>query len=536
MALRRQLPRQSLSPTANLLRNSRLFSLPDPLPRPTVSADVFGSGATKTSNTATLPYPTHQAIATTHSSLARGDWGLKRPLPSRSHLVQSSNPVVRIRQLDTIEHITDFESASDHVRTREKFTELSTPMLQGATGNMDPTALKPSSAFEEAVDITSYEEAGALSEAEKSFELLKQNTVAHGRKKDEFTPTPHPNLGAVQRAAPGKIRWKHEGPWIPGMGDSEFNFFISKQLSERKREFEKYLVQWVKDKLYTQREVNFGRTADLDADADIANAQLEAKKKEFSQFTQAEIEDGIRALRHQCAADPLNSDLVQKLIMPFLRLPPMTVKPAQYAESAESTYKGKKFQDGSTPISTHPSAGLSYLRTKSYMANHPILGPQRHVAPVTARVIQPRQTGNNVRETHARLGVAGFVADDEYRDGNNARFNTRTRSELSGVQFLDIDTPGGHKLEVEPEFATVAVDGRVHIRVLRRSGEEVKVKRGELRDSVPMLESAGQEQRVDLKSLGIGKSGVEALDMMQDAKTEAFFKNLEREEEKIKVR
>ena len=91
MALRRQ----SLSPTANLLRNSRLFSLPNPLPRPVVGETV-GAGITKASDSATLPYPTHQAIVTTRSSLARGDWGLKRNLPARARVLQSSDPVLRI--------------------------------------------------------------------------------------------------------------------------------------------------------------------------------------------------------------------------------------------------------------------------------------------------------------------------------------------------------------------------------------------------------------------------------------------------------
>src|SRR5437763_7224493 len=49
MALRRQ----NLSPTANLLRNSRLFSLPNPLPRPPVS-ETYGAGVQKASDTATL--------------------------------------------------------------------------------------------------------------------------------------------------------------------------------------------------------------------------------------------------------------------------------------------------------------------------------------------------------------------------------------------------------------------------------------------------------------------------------------------------
>src|SRR5947207_14955187 len=68
------------------------------------------------------------AIETPRSSVARGDWGLKRPLPSKSTTTSSSSPVVRVNNLDTFEHITDFESAADHTVTLEKWQELSFPI------------------------------------------------------------------------------------------------------------------------------------------------------------------------------------------------------------------------------------------------------------------------------------------------------------------------------------------------------------------------------------------------------------------------
>lgn len=64
------------APTAQLLRSSRLFSLPPPLPRPK-QEDRRGTGV-ETSDTAITPYPTYQIITTPGSSRSRGDWGLKR--------------------------------------------------------------------------------------------------------------------------------------------------------------------------------------------------------------------------------------------------------------------------------------------------------------------------------------------------------------------------------------------------------------------------------------------------------------------------
>src|SRR5690348_438613 len=107
-----------VSPTANLLRKSRLFSLPPSLSPPAPTAT---SSRVSESETATLPYPIRAAIETPSSSLANGDWGLKRPLPSKSTTGSSSTPVVRVNKLDTFEHITDFESAADHTVTLKKW-------------------------------------------------------------------------------------------------------------------------------------------------------------------------------------------------------------------------------------------------------------------------------------------------------------------------------------------------------------------------------------------------------------------------------
>ncbi|KAJ4982499.1 hypothetical protein SVAN01_12006, partial [Stagonosporopsis vannaccii] len=176
MALRRH----SLSPTAHLLRNSRLFALPAPLPRPVVG-ETSGAGVTKASPSATLPYPTHQAIATTKSSLARGDWGLKRNLPARSHLLQTSDPVLRITQLDTIEHVTDFDSAADHVRTRQKWEHMGVPLMKGMQNlqRRDVTGAPPTSAFEPRDDTTAYTAAaGGLDESGLFLDALRQNRRA----------------------------------------------------------------------------------------------------------------------------------------------------------------------------------------------------------------------------------------------------------------------------------------------------------------------------------------------------------------------
>ncbi|KAJ5666961.1 hypothetical protein N7462_011370 [Penicillium macrosclerotiorum] len=175
-----------LSPTANLLRKSRLFALPQALPsiqEPPSSKAVFES------ETATLPRPIRASIVTPQKSLARGDWGLKRPLPAKSTSEKSSRPVVRIHALDTYEHVTDFESAADHTMTLEKFQELHMPMSLPSKVNY-ATSIVPrhQSPFETHVDNT--ETSAGLGE-------------------------------------PGAKQYRHTGPWLAGLTEAEFVNYLN---------------------------------------------------------------------------------------------------------------------------------------------------------------------------------------------------------------------------------------------------------------------------------------------------------------------
>lgn len=593
------LNRQSLSPTAHLLRNSRLFSLPKPLPRPPVS-ETFGAGITKASDSATLPYPTHQAIATTKASLARGDWGLKRAIPSRSHLVQVSDPVLRVTQLDTIEHVTDFDSAADHVRTRQKWEEMGIPMMKGMTQmrDLDLSGAPPAGAFEVRDDTTSYDTDMGLDEAGLYLRALKKSMPAErakvewetfnatwrekwevqqtswkakgwgteladfeafqkeankARKQaltpgskpptsipwlDEFTAfeqeqqearkalrekldaatdsgstnfipfTPPPVDAAVHNTK----RWKHDGPWLPGMSADDFVAYLNKEITARKKEFNKYLVEFVKNEIYTSRRLAAAKsqkTPPMDIqEAEQWHAQQE---KALRHITRDDIDAGIKALRKETANDPLASKLVSKLILPFLRLPAIKFKYKAYAQDASGRDVDQySFDQESAPLSTHPSAGLGYLRTKAYMSNHPILGPQASHAPVPARVVQARRTGTK-NEVYARLGVGGFVANDQFKSTETMSASRANIAGAKDVETIDIDTPGGRKIPVQPLFGSVTNDGRIHIKLKRSTGPEVAVARGELDDRPPVRENVDNDP---LRNLGksMGKSGVKELD------------------------
>ncbi|KAF2113248.1 mitochondrial ribosomal protein subunit-domain-containing protein [Lophiotrema nucula] len=529
------------SPTSNLLRNSRLFSLPNPLPTPPV-AEASGADALRASNTATLPYPTHQAIVTTPSSLARGDWGLKRPLPSRSRLVQTSKPVLKVHQLDTIEQITDFDSAADHVRTREKWAEMHAPMVRykSNTSAVD-SSIRPKSAFDTSSDVTAYDDPATLDEAGQRLVALKENIEENAREvalKQTIEGIARQELMRVESSkeiregiinegleqpkwipSSAKVqvdkeynrtsRWRHEGPWLPGMGADAFMDFLTNQLAGRKKDFNEYLVAYVKNEIYTGRRALFEERRKKDPeilplDPDEANEIMKTNEAEWSIFTPEEITARIKQLRAECAESPITSTLVKNLIIPFLRLPPMVTNYSDFRSHGD--VQGLKFTDNCIPSSTHPSAGLGYLRTKSYLGNHPILGPQEHPAPIAARVLQPRVHGL-ARDRTAKLGIGGFVVDDEHSSIDTSMSNPQQAGR--DVQTIDIDTPGGKKIQVEPRYASITPDGRVHVSVHRRSGGEVSVAKGWLEDLPPVRENEVVEP-LDLSAFG--KSGVKELD------------------------
>jgi hypothetical protein len=509
MALRRQ----NLSPTATLLRNSRLFSLPNPLPRPAVS-ETFGTGTYKVSDSATLPYPTHQAIATTPKSLARGDWGLKRAIPSRSRIVQTSNPVLVVKQLDTIEHVTDYDSAADHVRTRQKFEQLGIPMMRGmqALRETGGANIAPSGSFEYRSDVTSYEADEGLDEAavilnriKESIDLNSQEQkIAQKDKRDaSFVPYTLPLPDSDRHNA---RRWKFEGPWLPGMDAQEFTDYVKKELHSRREEFDRVLTQYVKNEIYTTRQSSSRNSQTLPLDPAEAEEAFLKEQKRWSDISEKDIAAGIKALRQEAATDALQSKLFQRLIAPFLRLPTLKFKNINFNDQGTKNDAAQyRFDDESAPLSTHPSTGLGYLRTNAYISNHPILGPQREREPVTARVIQPQDIPGRI-DKQARLGIAGFVTRDSEIISQISQ--AYTHAAKRAAEIFDHRTPGGAKVEVHPRFASVTIDGRIHMKIVRSEGAPPMVKRGEFDDMPPARAAQAQAnvQPLDLFHMSQGQT------------------------------
>ncbi|RGP76152.1 mitochondrial ribosomal subunit domain-containing [Fusarium longipes] len=428
---------KQLSPGGRLLRSSRLFSLPKPLPEPRSNNLHIGDHK---SPTMTRQYPQYQAITSPLASREKGDWGFKRPFPLKSTLT-TSTPLIRVKQVDSIESVTDFASAADHALSLEKFQEMRIAMSipKGKDTNTTfTTDTWHKSVFEEDLDFT------------KSRQ---------GRQDDK--------------------RWKFRGPWLARMTEGEFIAYLGKKVRPRRREFKKLILE----RLVQSHNAERAKSA--------MEQGIEAPEKIGIEDVSPEwYAEYVRSLRNDRAA-------LYGLVSKFLDLAPLgqpvgiiqTFLSGGENAAAESPY-GK-----SGPPPSHPSAGISYLRTNSFMENHPVYGPQKQRAPTLARVVYPRQG-----PSAAKLGVGGFVADSPPGDNE---FNTRNPSRirassnknmLTGISHLDTTTYGGAKAYVSPETATVDPSGKVVVQ-LREAEPEAQLIAKEAKGRGRVYNSSKQKQK-----------------------------------------
>ncbi|RGP63323.1 mitochondrial ribosomal subunit domain-containing [Fusarium sporotrichioides] len=408
---------KTMSPGGRLMRASRLFSLPKPLPEPQSSNLHIGDHK---SPTMTRQYPQYQAITSPLASREKGDWGFKRPFPLKSTLT-TSTPLIRVKQVDSIESVTDFASAADHALSLEKFQEMRIAMSipKGKdTNNTFTTDTWHKSVFEEDLDFTQRRS---------------------GRKDDK--------------------RWKFKGPWLARMTEGEFIEYLEKKVRPKRAQFKSLLLYRLVKSYNDER-----------AQSAMEQGNEAPEKIRVEDVTPEWYTEYVRSLRNDRAA-------LYGMVSKFLDLAPLgqpvgilqTFLAGGENAAAESPY-GK-----SGPPPSHPSAGISYLRTNSFMANHPLYGPQKQSTPTLARVVYPRQG-----PSPAKLGVGGFVADsppgdNEFNNRHPARHRiSSNRKMLTGISHLDTTTFGGAKAYVSPETATVDPSGRVVVQ-LREAEPEAQL-------------------------------------------------------------
>ncbi|KAI1461441.1 mitochondrial ribosomal protein MRP51 [Annulohypoxylon moriforme] len=422
---------RSVSPGAALLRSSRMFSMPPPIPPP---PGDFSSATKHHSPTATINFPTHLTVTTTSSSRLSGDWGFKRPFPLKT-TTTTTYPLVRVRKVDSIEQVTDFQSATDHAITLRKFQELALPISVPALNS----SKNMKSVFEEDTDVT------ALDDAKKK-ELVNK-------------------------------RWKFTGPWLAGMTDGDFQRFLEKTVRGRRIEFRAFL----KETLAAEMTADRTRLA-------RENGEPEPSETVAADITEGQLNDYLRVLR-------VERMTLYNLVSQFLDLAPVDVDVSLRLLGKFMPGSAKEFENGSPygisgPPITHPSAGMSYLRTRNFLENHALYGPQKYHAPIKARILKP--TNMNTKSYRPSIGMAGFVANTSNSDtafnAVKARSASRFQKQLFG---FELEKRGGAKCYVDPASATIDSSGKIIINIDEPSSEAEVVQKelaGELAEGESVLE------------------------------------------------
>lgn len=401
---------RAVSPGGAILRASRLFSLPPPLPTP---PGDFTTATSYNSDSATKAFPTLQAVTTPESSRIRGDWGFKRPFPLKS-TAKSSTPAIRVKHVDSIEHVTDFSSAADHTLSLKKFQEMNLPITIPSEKPIAGMDLPEKSVFEEEFDFTA--------------------------------------IDAKDVDAEDK-RWKFKGPWLAGMTEGEFNNYLKKQVRNRRLEFRQFLRERLAVEMTQSAQENAMDKGEVDTSPAV----------KASDITDEQLTDYLRKLRQDRAV--LYNMVGQFLdLAPIQPASPLAILGALSPDSGRVMKTGNPYAKEGPPI-THPSGGISYLRTASYLENHPVYGPQKTHSPIKSRILSPRN--QTMGSFTPKLGVGGFVGDipSGFTAFNMKSISGRTRELIPGLNDFDPEAPGGSKVLIQANAAKIDSQGKIILKL-----------------------------------------------------------------------
>lgn len=333
--------------------------------------------------------------------------------------------MIKIDNIDSIDHITDFSSTADHALTLRKWQELDLPIF---------------------IQEKKRHASGKLPHARSVFDSQYDNTQIGERK---------------SLSSPAKERWKYKGPWLAGKADGEFKDYVDKKVKRRKLDFRRYLGNHL-----AESKAAAGRRDAIEKGEDFEN--LEDSNSETFAVSEEEVEGFIKHLRN-------NEMDLHILVQEYLDLP---------REEGQSLGGSSSQYDEKGPPTTHPSAGLSYLRTDSHIYNHPHLGPQESKAPIQGRVIVPQKTGDRANP-QALIGVAGVVG----KDSRMTFYTERNDKSIAPVSQFAPDIPGGGKLWTQPKRASIDSHGRIEMLLDRADRNALDVALGVHSDG-PKLPSA----------------------------------------------
>ena len=250
-------------------------------------------------------------------------------------------------------------------------------------------------------------------------------------------------------------RWKFRGPWLGGQSHGEFTEYVKRKVKGRKAEFRQYLKGvFAHETLAARRRMLI--------ESGPGERSLSELGEGSSNVSDHDLDAFIKKLRRK-------PDLFDKYIQAFLDLPRESRIQKATAMHKDVPYTG--------PPSTHPSAGLAYLRSHSHTANHPLFGPQENKPPVQARVLLPQADSKGFQRAKAVFGIGGVAAQD-------SKVGFTRSEEEEAVASFNPDIPGGGKTWLQLRKATINPRGRIEI--------------GNQRAEKKALLAAGVGQPVDL--------------------------------------
>ncbi|KAF3922932.1 hypothetical protein ABW20_dc0101217 [Dactylellina cionopaga] len=348
---------KSLGPTASLIRQSRLMSMPAPLQETLSDSQLYR-----------LPYPTHQAITTPESSRRRGDWGLKRPIPRRVE-----NTYIRYNNIDTMEHMTKIESAHDTVFTLKKWQEMDIPLKL-----REQTLNRFTSAFH--------------------FDTITSNS--------HNTETP--------QSSTKQPVWGYREKFVQHMTPGELKTLISKKLIPRRLEFEKFAETWFPPPTPMPQAPTLEIDVDLTDAATTPGDPLE-QSPPLTDISSLES-PSPEILTSKEASDNLVSPLLPNFSVTSSGSTLKTVRfDAIKAYNVVSQFLQIPLRQ--VPLAMHPSGGLHYILDSSYLENHPEHGPNNHKE-VPARLIHKLDNRMETFRRRTFYVIGGIIQYAQHEHGN----------------------------------------------------------------------------------------------------------------------
>jgi hypothetical protein len=383
--------------------------MPNPIPPP--KSSIFNQSATS-------PYPVVQAITTTDASKHRGDWGLKRNLPLKTKVKH-----IGYTELDTMEHYTPFSTAENEVLLVKKWQEMDIPLSKQSQNSF---ALGDDRSRLSAISVL-----GAPFISAFELEMLEDQAKANGSE-----------LGLLERK---RANWDFQGPYLGKMTPGrlkqwteirsndrtmrDFLYFSAQRLQEYAKE-DKEQYTFENSPSFRPRERQPSRAAVLaslkakhghkvpkgyETFEDMPEYKQAVQAAEAKRFFLKDLE-GKDVTNHQIFQYlRANTDVLQLLVNAYFDIP--TVPTGR----------------------THPSAGLHYARSVSYMEYKPGVGGDISAKSLPGRILYSRRGGTYT----GVAGVGGVVA----RTDSAPRMTNSRIKNVDDVEKIEHFTPGEARID-----------------------------------------------------------------------------------------